>query len=50
MLASVKHAMIASAAKVVALGCVRTENKSQCGDPPCDILTVIEHIFRRSEP
>jgi hypothetical protein len=31
-------------------GSVRTENKSPYGDSSCGILTVIEHIFRRSDP
>ena len=31
-------------------GSVRTENKIQCGEPSCGILTVIEPIFIRSEP
>src|SRR6266496_2884708 len=32
------------------LGSVRTENKSQCGDSSCGILTITQHIFRRSDP
>src|SRR6266496_3981517 len=31
-------------------GSVRTENKSQCGDSSCGILTITQHIFRRSDP
>lgn len=31
-------------------GSVRTENKTQNGEPSCGILTVIEPVFIRSEP
>jgi len=31
-------------------GSVRTENKTQGGEPSCGRLTVIEPIFIRSEP
>ncbi len=37
-------------AVMVPLGSVRTENKSQCRDSSCGILTITQHSFRRSDP